>query len=74
MDSGVQYVMTYGAKQMQMVSVDSLDTHQEVSMGLHVGLVQEWISIFSEFMVLVSTCNNEYISGGIGGRSNLPGY
>ena len=35
MDSGVQYVMTYGAKQMQMLSVDSLDTHQEVSMGLH---------------------------------------
>ena len=35
MDSGAQYVMTYGAKQMQMLSVDSLDTHQEVSMGLH---------------------------------------
>ena len=33
MESGVQYAMTYGAKQMQMLSVDSLDTHQEVSMG-----------------------------------------
>ena len=35
MDSGAQYAMTYGTKQMQKSSVDSLDTHQEVSMGLH---------------------------------------
>ena len=35
MDGGVQYAMTSGTKQMQMLSVDSLDTHQGVSMGLH---------------------------------------
>ena len=34
MDSGVQYVMTFGTKQMQTLSVDSLDIHQGVSIGL----------------------------------------
>ena len=60
---------------MQTLSVDSLDTHQEVSMGLHVRLVHSgYQSSLDSCMVLVSTCNNEYIIGGVGGRSDLPEY